>query len=796
MVFGMVLVVLLAMLSMSFAMRIETNEMRQESDIASSQALQIAQSAVSVKILGLWREFRTRRTDQRVAWLGGEDQNQNRLLDSGEDANFDTTRTGPLGLPYDTDNPSWYPAGGYLNSANPPYPIYIPSTVSYGSDADFVKWGVGDVKVRIEVIRLNKKESVDLRFTATARVEGMDFEKTGRGLDGIIGTSDDTWQRRKVVRKIERIVTYGLEPAEVFDFVYFANNYGWMYGAGLNLWGNMGANGNLGFSGSPKVNGRLFAAKNPAIGAAGIVTGRSSLKYLDTASQYLTYAANNPMLRPLEKYAWQGEDLNNNGILDAGEDQPRPPNGVLDDGEDTNANGILDAGEDKEIPANGILDQARTYDIGYDPTRAPGDAVQPLGAHQMKEKAPKIDMPYLGDLSMYRDLATSYARPVRTEFGETAPTFGGIVKQLKAPGLDPTNPDNYNVIVDGTYGYSNAHNGKYTNHTGFENGGKGPDNIAGTADDEKVELVDIPEKLELDPAKQMRNGNLALIGTEAQPIIVMGPVVVSNDLVIKGVMRGQGTFYVGRNTHVVGNLTYGAKKDFAGNTSASHTATSDDDIQNGTAPTWKTDDPNFSETVTKNKAKDGVGFGTRGNVILGNYNSSEFNTNYMKPPFTQPYIVDSSDQEIGYSTTVSGDVHTFHGNYTSPDTGKSYQDVDATTPDWTTPTTVARKYYESSFPASYINSIAGKPEFIHGIFYTNHMFGGRTNRLKMYGNLVTRDEGIVTDSSADFYYDTRIAKAELSSYIELFLPRNSVMRSGVTREGIIDQRDLGNANER
>ncbi len=49
---------------------------------------------------------------------------------------------------------------------------------------------------------------------------------------------------------------------------------------------------------------------------------------------------------------------------------------------------------------------------------------------------------------------------------------------------------------------------------------------------------------------------------------------------------------------------------------------------------------------------------------------------------------------------------------------------------------------------------------------------------------------------ADFFYDPRIAKEELSSYIELFLPRTATYSSGTTREGIVDNRDIGNANSK
>ncbi len=63
----------------------------------------------------------------------------------------------------------------------------------------------------------------------------------------------------------------------------------------------------------------------------------------------------------------------------------------------------------------------------------------------------------------------------------------------------------------------------------------GPDGQLGTADDK-------------DP--------LVLIGTEQDPIKLDGPVVIPGDVIIKGKVQGRGVLYVGRNTHVVGDINY------------------------------------------------------------------------------------------------------------------------------------------------------------------------------------------------------------------------------------------------
>lgn len=627
MIIGLILAAFLAALALSFANRIGSNQVRVESDIAGSRALELAQTASTLKIAEIWSIFKTKNTLQRVPWLGGEDANGNGLIDPNEDVNFNGKLDGP---------------------AAPDF-----------SDAGWTAMGTtGDTCTRVKVMGLSPIESwVDVRFTTWARVP-----------DDLSGAYKS--------RKIQRTIRYALGPSHVFDYVYFANNYGWMYGTGLNLYGPMGANANLGFSGSPLVDGPLFAATNPTLGAAGIINGTAGF---DTLAQYQALGATNPLYYPTNP---------------AGPGFP--------------------------------------YPIGYDGT-------QPHKTAQNLE-----DMPYLGDLAMYKNLAGAFIRPARADFGEAGGAVGGIVKQLSAPGLDPTNPANYKILIDKTYGY-NGETGFMSNVTG------------GT-----VTTQDFTKPLDSSTGQGWKNGNVALVGTPQQPIVVLGPVVVSNDLVIKGTIAGQGTFYVGRNTHVVGDLTY---KD---------------------APQWTQNDANFNTTSATDKTKDAIGFGVKGNVVLGNYTDADTGADgwnsavsYIKPPFTQSYTVDPTDAVIGYGNGTVGSK--FSGDYTSKDGGMIYND------DNTSPGSANRAYYQSAFSKAYIKSIAlAKPTNIQGIFYTNHYFGGRTNKMKLYGAMIARDEAIVTNTSADFLWDPRISKGALSTYINLFLPRAAVFDNVLWKESPAD----------
>lgn len=76
---------------------------------------------------------------------------------------------------------------------------------------------------------------------------------------------------------VEQTMEFTLERSGVFDYAYFANNYGWMYGFGANdliVNGDMRANGNFDFSGgTPTINGSVYATANNKLipPAAGIV---------------------------------------------------------------------------------------------------------------------------------------------------------------------------------------------------------------------------------------------------------------------------------------------------------------------------------------------------------------------------------------------------------------------------------------------------------------------------------------------------------------------------------------------
>jgi hypothetical protein len=113
-------------------------------------------------------------------------------------------------------------------------------------------------------------------------------------------------------------------------------------------------------------------------------------------------------------------------------------------------------------------------------------------------------IPYLGDLSLYKDIANSQAAT--------------LSYYDPGPDLEFGNADDLGRrTINGVY--------------------HGPDGIAGTADD------DYP---------------LVLVGADGWSgvIEINGPVVIPGDVIIKGQVTGQGTIYAGRNVHIVGDIRY------------------------------------------------------------------------------------------------------------------------------------------------------------------------------------------------------------------------------------------------
>ena len=324
-------------------------------------------------------------------------------------------------------------------------------------------------------------------------------------------------------------------------------------------------------------------------------------------------------------------------------------------------------------------DEARPTNPTADPS-PPEDYNYPNGYDGNSERFPNqeaLKMPYLGNLQQYKDLALNE---------------GGTISQGGV------------VLVNAVYEYE-----------------PGDDAIPGTADD-----VDVgPDGLGNTPD----DGCIALIGTEEEPIIINGPVVIDGDVVLTGTVTGQGIIYSGRNTHIIGNLTY----------------------QNG--PTWPKPDTDPTGTDAGNDAKDFLGLATRGNVVIGDYTRNDWKTtvrDYLKPPFTQAYDTDSADADIGYDTDGNPDNgYRFDGDYTAGDGGVKDNGSGGS---------ASRRYYESSLSDDFIHDNAtssNQIRRINAVTYTNHAFAARVGDFTMNGSIIGRDEAIIYSGHITMNYDIR-----------------------------------------
>lgn len=111
------------------------------------------------------------------------------------------------------------------------------------------------------------------------------------------------------------------------------------------------------------------------------------------------------------------------------------------------------------------------------------------------------------------------------------------------------------------------------------------------------------------------DGNLILVGTEANPINLDEDIFVEGDIVISGVVTGRGALYAGRNIYIADNVTVKNPQDKAGTGVCAGITEAD-------------------ECALKNIAanKDAIRLAARGSAIMGDY--TEYNNGALQP-FTE-----------------------------------------------------------------------------------------------------------------------------------------------------------------
>ena len=248
-------------------------------------------------------------------------------------------------------------------------------------------------------------------------------------------------------------------------------------------------------------------------------------------------------------------------------------------------------------------------------------------------------------------------------------------------------------------------------------------------------------------AKMPDRGALVLEGTQANPIRLNGPVVVSNDVVIKGYVTGQGTIYSQRNIHIVGDIKYLNPPNWSGKTSQ-----------------------------TGNTSKDLLGLAAKGNIVMGDCTSSSWLDTTLKrclttSPYVQKYACARNDDgswgdgDIGYPKRGES---VFGGNYTVADGGTKVKEtkkeishyegrrkvVDGYTYTYTSDGT--RKYYDSTVAPHEISSRASTITQIDAVLYNNHGIFGRLGACTINGSLVCRNEGMIFTDRLYINWDYRL----------------------------------------
>jgi hypothetical protein len=298
-----------------------------------------------------------------------------------------------------------------------------------------------------------------------------------------------------VSRAIRATLRLGFTASEVFRYLYFVNNYGFFTGNpvrhDVRLHGDIRSNGDMQLAYLDAMNGDAYAAANPALPGSptGTVTIGAGVRNW-SIDLYDTPSHNGGDHRPIDPYL---------------RDQPDAIPGNVDKPEQGNF-------------------------VGY------------TGSLTGHEGEAPMQMPAIGDLDYYKELAMTYRN------GE------GSMLRYWDPGPDGVmnNSDDREITITGVYDgvddYYRVNNGNYWSAptqplAGCVAGdgaavGAGPDGACGTPDDGTLIVYGNYSTVHPGPVGWGK-------------VEIDGPVVIPVDAIMAGgIWKGQGTVYSGRNVHI------------------------------------------------------------------------------------------------------------------------------------------------------------------------------------------------------------------------------------------------------
>ena len=463
-------------------------------------------------------------------------------------------------------------------------------------------------------------------------------------------------------KTVDVTATFTLDRSSVFDYTYFVNNYGWWDGFGIN---DAVVNGDM------RANGDFnFTNGTPTVNGS-------------------VYACQNPLLSPantglvnVPPYKWDNNTYQANqasGDPNAADNEHRWRQAFNASVFGSPGSSEYETYKNLTFDTNGSLDSTSntlTGSIvgdatGYDSwTRSDPNS---NGTRSQIDSTPtqEVEMPDLSDITYYQNLSQNYV--------DTTASWN-----------DGTPNPNYNQGA-----WVKVWNSTTNSYQTMSTDG----NISGSA---------------------------VITGTSQYPILVHGPVTVSQDVVIKGTVSGQGTIYAGRNVHIVGSLIYNDKPNFTG------------------------DNPTAIDNA--NQKADLLALAARGSVIMGDTTQFSYSwpLQYMSPPFTIGRYDDN-------------------GNWIPP---FNAYDTDST----------GRMLYQSVIDDNTFHSLCEQINQFDAVLYTNFVGGGNVGTggqgMTFNGSIISKNEAIVVWSlPMRMNYDSRIKERTLTQtpLIDVQLPRSPTM---------------------